>query len=60
MHVSSQSKVVCVASHTGLEADHCKNNVVNVSIFYPLDRLSTVVEVFSSNPQVCRFNKCLS
>lgn len=60
MYVSSQSKVVCVASHAGLGGDHCDSNVVNVNTFYPLDRLSTMVEVFSSNPQVCKFDKFLS
>ena len=45
---------MCVASSTGLGSDSCdESSVVNINIFYPLDRLSTMVEVFSSNPKVC-------
>ena len=47
---------MCVSSHTGLGGDDCESNVVNISTFYPLDRLSTMVEVFSSNPQVCGYH----
>lgn len=44
---------MCVASHTGLGDDSCNEaTVVNINTFYPLDRMSTMVEVFSSNPQV--------
>lgn len=47
---------MCVASHSGLGGDDCdEDNVVNISTFYPLDRLSTIVEVFSSNPQVVSY-----
>ena len=45
---------MCVASNTGLGSD-CNNEVgvVNINTFYPLDRLTTMVEVFPSNSQVC-------
>ena len=43
---------MCVASHGGLEGDNHESSVVNINMFYPLDRLTTALEVFCSNPQV--------
>lgn len=48
---------MCVASSTGLGSGNCdESSVVNINIFYPLDRLSTMVEVFSSNPKVHQYS----
>ena len=52
--VSLQSKVVCVASRTGLTGDNCESSVVSINTFYPLDRLTMMVEILSANPQVCK------
>ena len=45
---------MCVSSQAGLGGDSCSSHsaVVNINTFYPMDRTCTVVEMFSSNPQV--------
>ena len=42
---------MCVTSHAGVGGDSC-NEAVMINTFYPMDRMSTMIEVFSSNSQV--------
>jgi len=50
-----QVKVVCVTSKAGVGFDNGRDDdVVNISMFHPLDRLTNMVEIFPSKiSQVC-------
>lgn len=51
---------MCVTSHAGVGGDSC-NEAIMINTFYPMDRMSTMIEVFLSNSQVdnnSSYSKC--